>query len=126
MNSVSEWGNTFLFILLVGLLAFPMTAQAEDGDPDGTRLKALLEQPDVPKEVKESLRSNNVNYDLLCSFEDLTIPGHMIWYYRLGQDHCENKEEWKDDGVNYCTDYSNHCNHLKWDPECLSKKKACP
>ncbi len=126
MNAKSAYYKICILVLLAGLLTFPMTVRAEDGDPDGTRLKALLDQPDVPKDVKESLNSNTVNYDLICSFEDLTIPGRMIWYYRLGKDHCDNKKTWNDNAATYCIYYSERCNHFQWTPDCLSTKKACP
>ncbi len=125
MNAASPYCRFFLLILLAGLLAIPLTALAEDGDPDGTRLKALLQDPKVVEKMPENLKAGETDYYALCGLEELTVAGAIIWGYRLAHDKCPTKGKWES-SMAYCVKYSLECDHYKWNPGCMSDKEKCP
>ncbi len=127
MNTAPASYKIFLLILLVCLLGSPTTIQAEeDGDPDGTRLKAaLMENPEVPKELKEAalggtLTPSEINF--LCAVEVVSCVGALVWDYRRVHDKCEHKFKRVDD---YCAYYSQECGYGIWRPDCILNKKKC-
>ncbi len=115
-----------LLTLLAGLLAFPLIASAgdEDGDPNGTRLKALLEEPAIAEKLKKSPVSSDGDFDVLCGLEISNAIGDIIWEYRRRHDDCPSRDKWT--SVTYCVTHSNTCKHFTWNPHCLYDSDRCP
>ncbi len=127
MYYTSVCHKVFLLLMVVGLLSFPLIVQAaEDGDPDGTQLKAILEKSEAIKNFKEGQQNDDMIdkwMAIFCEVELQTLPGTIIWEYRRVHDHCPKKEQ---NVRSYCFQYSRHCDHYRWDPDCRSETNTCP
>ncbi len=113
-----------LLALLAGLLIVPLMAQAEDTDPDGVKLKEILQKSEAPEKLKGAQAAGNMDFETaygVCALEAVTVIGTAIWVARNKLDAC--KLEYI--GIDYCVGYSTNCNHYKWKANCLKEKNLC-
>jgi len=130
-----------LFLLAALVAASLLTAApalAGDVDPTGAKLRSAVEdylakapENDAKAPILEQAlnapsgaASNDVWTDTLCNAEILTIVGAVIWDCRRAADACRVQAMALIPGE-YCRSYSRHCDHWRWDSDCMSKQQGC-
>lgn len=121
----------------LALALWPCAAVADDTDPQGSRLKAYVEQrlEEAPPNdrnaalVQAQGGTSADDYRLLCGLEiggTLTI-GYIIWYARMANDQWYGERgEVSAEMSNvyrYCLLYSTTCDHWTWSPTCLAERR---
>ena len=112
---------------LLALTLFPMAALAEDVDPEGEKLMSLRSNPEYQAVLKEKgAPVGSVGWDIVCTAEEATVAGALVWDIRLRKDKCFDRYKKKHISAEaYCSRYSDHCDHYSWNQNCMWDK-GCP
>lgn len=120
------------------VISFNCQAQAGDTDPSGARLRSFVEgylnNPPANDGLARKVNDAGGPYasdisEILCHLEitcTLSV-GYDIWESRMHEDkyfieHFPQSAFIPANITKYCIEYSNVCNHWKWDPYCLAIK----